>query len=166
MGLSKQDIRAIGNADTLVFFHNVPIASGGERLNWLKCIVDALHSPTGYEQMHVVHLEPTGIQCYGEDAHTKHVQELGDEKVAGSAYVGDPHLDQHRTWIKTLREGDELQVEMWLGNNNQYIRDAGLAHDYSWLSIRRPKTDAHTKYWLGNVICPALTYSVRMLRAI
>ncbi|WP_063729022.1 hypothetical protein [Streptomyces sp. RTd22] len=166
MGLSKQDVRAIRNADGLVFFHNAPISRGGERMNWLKCIRDGSKTSSGFEDFHVVRLESTSITYYGEDAHTKHSASLGDEKVVGSVYISSPGmLPQHETWMRALREGDELRVQMWLGNNNGYLKESGMAHDYAWLDIRRPKTDARTRYWLGNVICPA-TSTCRMLRAL
>jgi hypothetical protein len=67
MSLTSQDLRAIRHADHLVFRHNMPRYAGGPREDWLECGLDGLHSPTGYEQVHAVTLEPAVITIYHRD---------------------------------------------------------------------------------------------------
>ncbi|MGD6750389.1 hypothetical protein [Streptomyces sp. BH105] len=139
---------------------------GGERVDWLKCLRDGEKSASGFEEWHAVRLENTGITYYGEDAHTRHTASLGADKVSGCVYLQNvAMLPQHTTWMKALREGDELRVQMWLGNNNGYLKESAMAHDYAWLDIRRPRTDDLTRYYLDGVVCPA-NNTCRMLRAV
>ena len=67
MSLTSQDLRAIRHADHLVFRHGTPRYPGGPREDWLECGLDGVHSPTGYEQVHAVTMEPAVITIYHRD---------------------------------------------------------------------------------------------------
>ncbi len=84
MSLTSQDVRAIRHADHLVFRHNTPRYAGGPREDWLECGLDSLHSPTGYEQVHAVTLEPAVITIYHRDSRP------------GGGQPGHPSAQRHR----------------------------------------------------------------------
>jgi hypothetical protein len=67
MSLTPHDLRAIRHADHLVFRHGTPRYASGPRADWLECRIDGVHSPTGYEQVHAITLEPAVITVYHYD---------------------------------------------------------------------------------------------------
>jgi hypothetical protein len=61
MSLTPHNLHAIRHADHLIFRYNTSRQHGSDWENWLECGQDAWHSPTGYQQVHAVALEPPGI---------------------------------------------------------------------------------------------------------
>jgi hypothetical protein len=172
MSLTKQDVRAIRNADSLVFYHNIEFA--GERGNWLKTGLDARHSSTGYDQNHWVQLDGTSIRNYeagmGSTDRPSDYPTKGREsdEVYGAVILLSVKVRMEvLTWTKALREGDGLVVEFLVGNNNDGLRKAGLSHDEAWLTIHRDTRDrkmvAVGKYILDDTITDVWS-TARMVR--
>lgn len=170
MALTKQDIRAIRNADSLVFYHNTEFA--GERGNWLKAGLDADHSSTGFDQEQWIQLDSTSIRTYeggmGELRGDYPTKGLNADQVYGAVVLLHTKFRMEvQTWTKALREGDALAVEFLVGNNNDGLRKAGLSHDEAWLTIHRDIRDqslvAVGKYMLDDIIADVWS-PVRMVR--
>lgn len=168
--LTKQDVKALRNADTIVFFHNVEHA--GERGSWVKAIQDADKSSTGYEQEHWFPLQ-TSIHNYeggmGQevgDYPTKGMQ--AEDIVASVVLLSVKVRFEIKTWLKVLRDGDEMAVTFLAGNNSEVLNKIGLSKDEAWLTIgrRSPVTgDQHAlgKYFLDDVTVPVYS-TARMVR--
>jgi hypothetical protein len=170
MGLTPHDLRAIRHADHLVFRYNSPRSSGGQRGNWLECGLDARHSPTGFDQAHAVVLGEPRITVYddrrGEPGDTSRSHPLDGvalEDAWGCVSVYPRYEPAHQTWIRTLRTGDELAVRFVIGNNNDYLRRAGLSFDEAWLVIRRPGAKHEARYYLDACISPVFS-TCRMIQ--
>jgi hypothetical protein len=172
MSLTPHDLRAIRHADHLVFRYNTPRHSGGERENWLECGQDAWHSPTGYQQVHAVALEPPSITIYhGDDTdpvgggpgHPLSGVALSD--ACGCVVVYPRHSPEHQTWLRALRPGDRLTVSFLIGNNNAYLNDAGLSQDEAWLIIGRAGARHDARYYLDSRISPTFSAS-RMIQPV
>jgi hypothetical protein len=170
MSLTPQDLRAIRHADQLVFRHGTPRHVGGLREDWLECGLDGLHSPTGYEQVHAVTLEPAVITIYhrdpgpgGQPGHPLEGVALGD--TCGCIAVYPRYSREHQTWIAALRPGDRLTTWFLVGNNNAYLNDAGLSQDEAWLVIARPGAKYDARYYLDSRISPAFS-SARMIQPV
>ena len=68
--------------------------------------------------------------------------------------------EQVQTIFRSLRKGDQLSAEFVLGNNSQYLREAGLNCDECYLTITRGAK--RLKYLFEVSICP--NNSARMVR--
>jgi hypothetical protein len=175
MSLTKQDVRAIKNADSLVFYHNTEYA--GERGPWLKAMLDRRNSSTGYDQENWIAIHGTSIRDYEggmgsldyrpNDWPTKgrEASELYGVVILSSIKV---RMEVH-TWTKILREGDDLAVEFIIGNNNDSLRKAGLSHDEAWLTVYRlnaaGRNVAIGKYFLDDLTTDVWS-PIRMVRPI
>ena len=163
-------IRAIRNADSLVFFHNVEYA--GERGPWLKAIRDGERSSTGFEEQHWVRLAEARVANYeegmGESRPDFPNKGRATDQLIGSVVLLSVSVrPEIATWTKILREGDALVVEFLVGNNNETLRKAGLSHDEAWLGVYRDKADRKMaqvgRYFLDDTIAPVWS-SARMVR--
>ena len=171
MSLTPHDLRAIRHADHLVLRHNMPRSPGGPREDWLECGLDGVHSPTGYEQVHAVALEPAVITIYhhghglggGQPGHPLSGTTPGGTR--GSIVVYPRYCQEHQTWIRALRPGDRLTACFVIGNNNAYLNDAGLSQDEAWLVIGRPGARHDARYYLDSRISPAFS-SARMIQPV
>lgn len=169
MGLTPHDLRAIRHADHLVFRYNTPRQGGGERENWLECGLDARHSPTGFGQAHAVALDEPSIAVYDDrrrdDGHSHPLDGLALKDASGCVLIYPSYEPAHQTWIRALRAGDSLTVRFVIGNNNDYLYDAGLSHDEAWLIVRRPGAKHEGRYYLQDCISPVFS-TCRMIQPI
>jgi hypothetical protein len=147
MSITKHDLKALRNADALVFHDNVE--HHGESGDWLKAVQDARNSSTGYDQDHWVQLADSRIIRYeggmGNGAADYPTKDLPAERIGASVVLLNPKTSMEvQTWLKVLREGDELSVEFLAGNNNDVMRKAGLSMDEAYLFVHRPRTATHS----------------------
>ena len=171
MSVTSQDLRAIRHADQLVFRHGTPRYAGGPPEDWLECRLDGLHSPTGYEQVHAVTLEPAVITIYhnrddpggAQPGHPLSAAAPGG--TCGSTVVYPRYCPEHQTWIRALRPGDTLTTCFLIGNNNAYLTDAGLSQDEAWLIIGRAGARHDARYYLDSRISPTFSTS-RMIQPV
>lgn len=159
MTINKHDIKAMRNADSLVFYGNAEYA--GDSGAWIKATQDARNSSTGYDQDHWVRLADSRIIRYeggmGEATADYPTKNLPPERIGASVVLLGPKFSlEVQTWLKLLRDGDELSVEFLAGNNNDVMREAGLSRDDAWLFVHRPRSGSHTvavgKYHLQTVV--------------
>ena len=171
MSLTAQDLRAIRHADQLVFRHGTPRYTGGPPEDWLECRLDGLHSPTGYEKVHVVTLEPAIITIYhrgtdGDGEQPGHpLSGVAPGGTCGAIVVYPRYCREHQAWIAALRPGDRLTACFLVGNNNAYLNDAGLSQDEAWLVISRPCATHDARYYLDSRISPTFSSS-RMIQPV
>ena len=172
MSLTPHDLRAIRHADQLVFRYNTPRHPGGQREDWLECGLDASRSPTGYEQVHAVVLEPSALTVYdghtsgtGDDRRAHPLSGVALDQVCGSVLIYPRHSSEHQTWLRALSRGSCLTACFVIGNNNAYLEEAGLSQDEAWLLIRRPGSRYDARYYLDSRICPTFS-SARMIQPI
>lgn len=136
----------------------------------MKAIKDGYGSSTGFDQEHWVRLEGTSIRNHeggmggsGSDYPSKgyEAEDLVSSVVLQSVSV----RFEVKTWLKVLREGDDLVVEFLVGNNNEVLDKAGLSKDEAWLTIRRASPAPHAvgKYFLDDSTVPVYS-SARMVR--
>ena len=171
MSLTSHDLRAIRHADHLVFRHGTPRYVGGPREDWLECGLDGIHSPTGYEQVHAITLEPAVITIYHHDHDPGDGQPfhplsgVAPGGTCGCVAVYPRYCREHQTWIRALRPGGTLTACFVIGNNNAYLNDAGLSQDEAWLAIGRPGARHDSRYYLDSRISPTFS-SGRMIQPI
>lgn len=179
MTITKHDIKALRNADSLVFFHNVEYT--GERGAWLKATRDARNSSTGYDESHWVRLTGphTGPGLLGsritnyEGGMGERVDDYPNKGLDSDQLVGSVVLlnvsvrFEVKTWLKVLREGDTLTVEFIAGNGSETLRKAGLTMDEAWVWIYRTdrtgRNVAVGKYHLDETITGVWS-TARMVR--
>jgi hypothetical protein len=125
MSLTPHDLRAIRHADHLVFRYNTPRYRGSERENWLECGLEARHSPTGFDQVHAVALDPPVLDIYDGQAPGAAGGRTGHPLAGvppggtwGYVTVYPRCSPEQQTWIRALRSGDRLTVRFLVGNNN------------------------------------------------
>lgn len=171
MSLTKDDIRAIRTADTMVFMHNGDHGLGA-RGPWLKTIKEVRQSDgtIDYSQNDErwIRLASTGIHTYeggwsGDERKPYPTQNYDADRLVGSLVLMT--LSQRQdvwTWTKSLHEGDDLVVTFVVGNNSDNLRNAGLSKDEAWLQIQR-NTRLVGKYFLDSVIAPVWS-TARMVR--
>jgi len=172
MSITKHDIKALRNADALVFYHNVEHDDG--RGAWLKASLDARNSSTGFDQEHWIRLADSRVIRYeggmGDKVADYPTKDLPAERIGASVVLLHPKTSmQVQTWLKVLREGDELSVEYLAGNNNEVSGEAGVSRDDAWLFVHRPRSASHTaaigKFHLETVVTRVWS-SARMVHPI
>jgi hypothetical protein len=173
MGLTKQDVRAIKHADSLVFYHNTE-NEAGERGHWLKAIHEGRESSTGFRQEHWISLTDTHLSVYeggmGEPRGDYPTKGRAAEDLYGVVVLQSVKVRMEvHTWVKNLREGDDLVLEFFVGNNSDVLRKAGLSHDLAWLTVHRKNAAGHNmavgKYFLDDLIVDVWS-PVRMVRPV
>jgi hypothetical protein len=171
MSLTKEDIRAIRRADTMVFMHNGDHGLGA-RGPWLKTVKEVRQADGSIDfvqnQEHWIRLASTGVHTYeggwnNEERKPYPTQNYEADRLVGSVVLQT--LSQRQdvwTWAKSLHEGDDLVVTFLVGNNSENLIEAGLSKDEAWLQIHR-NTRLVGKYFLDSTIVPVWS-TARMVR--
>jgi hypothetical protein len=96
----------------------------------------------------------TDIAGYGDDDGLHWSASVGDAKPAAFHMIHDS--DHSLTWqtiVKLLRPGDEITLRWRAGNNNGYLREAGLHADDLHLRVRRGDTAREMEFLIARSVC-------------
>ena len=138
VGITKQQIRAMKNADYIVFDKYED--DYGVTVSQIRAGIEAGHSQTGYEQIVKI---PTTFRTdfYTLSKNRKCLDRKSFRAFASLSFTSRDLLWQ--TIVGLLRPGDELRV-IWIGDNNsQYHDEADLHHDECRMRVMR---DGREKY--------------------
>lgn len=143
--LDRQQVRALRNADSLVFYINVPRYQGDEPAQWIKAILNPENSDNGFEQSQAIPLDEPSVTNYEDDSPTGADHSgypLSGVKTAdmrGAVTVLHPkYADLARTWLYLVRPGDTLLLRLILSNQSENLEKAGMVRDSAYLIIKRP----------------------------
>ena len=143
--LDRHQIRALRNADTLVFYMNVARYQWDEPVHWIKAALNPENSSNGFEMYEAIPLDEPSVASYEDDSPTgsdhSHYP-LSGVKTAdmrGAVTVLNPKYNElARTWLYLVRPGDTLHLRLVLGSQSENLEEAGMVHDRAYLIIKRP----------------------------
>lgn len=94
------------------------------------------------------------IAGYGDDDGLEWSASIGNAKPAAFHMIHNS--DHSLTWqtiVKLLRPGDEITLRWRAGNNNGYLREAGLHADDLYLRVRRGDTAREMEFLIARSVC-------------
>lgn len=142
MKLSKEDLKALKNADSVCF----DLSNGNHSIHAVK---ERENSEDGFRQ--TVKMDVAGsVTSYQSDFTPTH----------GFVYLGSIKFDaQWQTVVSFLKENDELWLRWTADAGNGYVKDANLHYDTLHLTVKRSK---QFEFHIYDSVCP--DNSARMLR--
>jgi len=112
--LTAQDVRALRNADALVFIHT------GEDTGGIRAVKRAENSATGFEQHHLITARRSTVETYAHPA----------EHIRASFVEMWPQTTLHiQTLLRAMRTGQQFTLKWTRGNQSPVLDAAGLVRD-------------------------------------
>lgn len=130
--LDATDVRALKHATSLVFHHR-----DGE--GFIRAILDADHSSTGFEQEHRIAATMSSIHDYSQDSGLEH-----REYDAAVVMLSAQYHEIGRTLVRHMRAGTQFTLEWWRNNSSPVTKELGFVRDELRIKIGKDRKVADT----------------------
>lgn len=140
MELTKTDIKALKNCDSICFDHLRP----EKRQNGVKGQLRAIKHTTEAERQKDPFAPNERTYTIAVDSHITVPHEerkkgLGDDDLNAfeMVYHSQYTPGEANTLVDLLRPGDQVELQWWRGNNNELVTNSGLYKDELRVVVRR-----------------------------